>query len=460
MIKHPIVAIATPPGSGGVSIIRVSGQQIIGLAELLLAKPPKTRYAHHFFINDAQGNRLDEALLIFFKGPASFTGEDVIELHCHGGARMSQAILNRVLELGNDWGIKQAEAGEFSLRAYLNGKIDLVQAEAIADLINAHSDAAIKGAARSLQGQFSDSVNQLIEEITQLRILVESTLDFPEEEIEFLESSKANERLASILKKLQDLVEKTQQGKILRDGIRLALVGPPNVGKSSLLNCLLGEERAIVTPVAGTTRDRIEESITLQGVPVHLVDTAGLRASADVVEQIGIARTWDAIEDADTIIFMRDLSTTQSGEDGGLEQKVKAHANKKAHIIEVFNKLDLVDSQKRQLGISTSEKNTIHISAKTGEGIDALKERILSLAGWQANLAAGIFTARDRHLSAIAEAKESLLKAQAHGLNGNHSLDLFAEELRLSQDALGQITGKLLPDELLGKIFSEFCIGK
>jgi len=398
--------------------------------------------------------------LIFFKGPASFTGEDVIELHCHGGAHLSQAILNRVLELGNDWGIKQAEAGEFSLRAYLNGKIDLVQAEAIADLINAQSDAAIKGAARSLRGQFSDSVNQLIEEITQLRILVESTLDFPEEEIEFLESSKANERLASILKKLQDLVEKTQQGKILRDGIRLALVGSPNVGKSSLLNCLLGEERAIVTPVAGTTRDRIEESITLQGVPVHLVDTAGLRVSADVVEQIGIARTWDAIEDADTIIFMRDLSTTQSGEDGGLEEKVKARANKKAHIIEVFNKLDLVDSQKRQLGISTSEKNTIHISAKTGEGIDALKERILSLAGWQANLAAGVFTARDRHLSAIAEAKESLLKAQAHGLNGNHSLDLFAEELRLSQDALGQITGKLLPDELLGKIFSEFCIGK
>ena len=311
MRKHPIAAIATPPGSGGVSIIRVSGQQLVGLAEALLAKPPTTRYAHHFFLNDAQGNRLDEALLIFFKGPASFTGEDVIELHCHGGAHLSQAILNRVLELGNDWGIKQAEAGEFSLRAYLNGKIDLVQAEAIADLINAQSDAAIKGAARSLRGQFSDSVNQLIEEITQLRILVESTLDFPEEEIEFLESSKANERLASILKKLQDLVEKTQQGKILRDGIRLALVGPPNVGKSSLLNCLLGEERAIVTPVAGTTRDRIEESITLQGVPVHLVDTAGLRASADVVEQIGIARTWDAIEDADTIIFMRDLSTTQ-----------------------------------------------------------------------------------------------------------------------------------------------------
>lgn len=460
MRKHPIAAIATPPGSGGVSIIRVSGQQLVGLAEALLAKPPTTRYAHHIFLNDVQGNRLDEALLIFFKGPASFTGEDVIELHCHGGAHLSQAILNRVLELGNDWGIKQAEAGEFSLRAYLNGKIDLVQAEAIADLINAQSDAAIKGAARSLRGQFSDSVNQLIEEITQLRILVESTLDFPEEEIEFLESSKANERLASILKKLQALVEKTQQGKILRDGIRLALVGSPNVGKSSLLNCLLGEERAIVTPVAGTTRDRIEESITLQGVPVHLVDTAGLRVSADVVEQIGIARTWDAIEDADTIIFMRDLSTTQSGEDGGLEEKVKARANKKAHIIEVFNKLDLVDSQKRQLGKSTSEKNTIHISAKTGEGIDALKERILSLAGWQANLAAGVFTARDRHLSAIAEAKESLLKAQAHGLNGNHSLDLFAEELRLSQDALGQITGKLLPDELLGKIFSEFCIGK
>ena len=248
MRNHPIAAIATPPGSGGVGIIRVSGPNLVGLAELLLAKPPKPRFAHHLYLNDSHGNRLDEALLIYFKGPASFTGEDVLELHCHGGAFLTQMILNRVIELGRYWGIVQAEAGEFSLRAYLNGKIDLAQAEAIPDLINAQNDAVIKGAARSLQGRFSQRINQLIEEITQLRILVESTLDFPEEEIEFLESSKANERLAELLIKLHELVEETRQGKILRDGIQLALVGSPNVGKSSLLNYFVGEERAIVPP--------------------------------------------------------------------------------------------------------------------------------------------------------------------------------------------------------------------
>ena len=459
MRNHPIAAIATPPGSGGVGIIRVSGRNLVGLAELLLANPPKPRFAHHLYLNDSHGNRLDEVLLIYFKGPASFTGEDVLELHCHGGAFLTQMILNRVIELGRNWDIVQAEAGEFSLRAYLNGKIDLAQAEAIPDLINAQSDAAIKGAARSLQGRFSQRINQLITEITQLRILVESTLDFPEEEIEFLESSKANELLAELLIKLQELVEETRQGKILRDGIQLALVGSPNVGKSSLLNYFVGEERAIVTPVAGTTRDRIQERISLQGMPIHLIDTAGLRTSTDLVERLGIAKTWDAIQDADTIIFMRDLSQAQSFEEGLLAAQVTKRASKKAHIINVFNKLDLLATENHSAH-PLHDESAIYISVKTGAGMDRLRKKILEGAGWNSNEAAGIFTARERHLSAIALAKECLLRAQAHGTNGNLALDLFAEELRYAQDALGQITGKLLPDELLGKIFSEFCIGK
>lgn len=460
MRKNPIAAIATPPGAGGIGIIRLSGQSLTGLAQKLLGKPPKPRYAHHTFIKDADDCHIDELLLIYFPAPASFTGEDVIELHCHGGARLTQMVLSRALELGKDWGIELAGPGEFSLRAYLNGKIDLAQAEAIADLINAQSDAAIRGAARSLQGQFSERVNFLVEQITQLRVFVESTLDFPEEEIEFLEASRAEGKLTTILADLDALVEKTQQGKILRDGLRLALVGAPNVGKSSLLNCLLGEERAIVTPIAGTTRDRIQETISLDGVPIHLTDTAGLRESVDVVERIGIERTWDEIANADIIIFMRDISQSQTQEGLDLEHKVKDRADKRANIIYVFNKLDLLDPQKINLRKSKFQINTIFISAKTGVGLDQLRQRILSLAGWQSNLAAGAFTARDRHLTAIHKAKDHLLKAQIHGFSGNRHLELFAEELRCAQDELGQITGKLLPDELLGKIFSEFCIGK
>lgn len=458
MRHNPIAAIATPSGAGGISIVRISGPKLFDLAQTFLGKPPKPRYVHHTFLKDAQGNQFDELLLTFFQGPASFTGEDVIELHCHGGVRLAQMVLNRALELGKEQDLMLAEAGEFSLRAYLNGKIDLAQAEAIADLINAQSDAAIKGAARSLRGQFSEQVNHMIEQITQLRILVEATLDFPEEEIEFLESSKAKERLASILMLLDGLVEKTQQGKILRDGIHVALVGAPNVGKSSLLNSLLGEERAIVTPIAGTTRDRIHESITLEGVPIRLTDTAGLRDSVDLVEQIGIERTWDEIASADIIIFMR--APAQEGvNDAELEQKVKERANKGAHFMKVFNKVDLLSAQQKNKVHSTCT-NTIFISAQTGQGLDDLKRCILELAGWQSHLAAGVFTARERHLTAIREAKIHLLKAETHGFSGNHALELFAEELRYAQDRLGTITGKLLPDELLGKIFSEFCIGK
>jgi tRNA modification GTPase len=343
-----------------------------------------------------------------------------------------------------------AEPGEFTLRAYLNNKIDLAQAEAIADLIDAQSEAAVRGAARSLQGAFSEDINDLIEEITQLRILVESTLDFPEEEIEFLENAQARERLAAVKNKLQALREGAKQGKILRDGIQLVLAGAPNVGKSSLLNRLAGEEVAIVTSVAGTTRDRVKESITIEGVPMHIIDTAGLRETADEVEAKGIERSWEAIRMADLVIFLTDLN---SGEDG-LKEQILREIPQKCPVLEVVNKSDLV-----ALGVSKPAKAAILISAKTGAGIDALRRKILEIVGWNSTQE-GAILARRRHLDCLERASEHIAKSEQFAANGNNSLELFAEELFLAQNHLGQITGKLLPDDLLGKIFSQFCIGK
>lgn len=458
--KNPIAAIATPPGVGGVGIVRISGPKLDELANDFLGRSAKARYAHHIVLKDAENNQIDEALLIYFKGPASFTGEDVIELHCHGGSRVTQMVLKRALELGKPYGIALAGPGEFSLRAYLNGKIDLVQAEAIADLISAQSDAAMKGAVRSLQGRFSEQINGLIDQITQLRILVESTLDFPEEEIEFIEAARAKERLEKIIEDVGRVIDTSRQGKILRDGIRLVLVGPPNAGKSSLLNSLVGEERAIVTPVAGTTRDRIVENISIGGVPIHVVDTAGLRESQDEVEKIGILQTWNEIARADTVVLVRDLTEPHGDSFIALERDIREAAHKNARIIYALNKIDLLEKEKADHPKERDSKDALLISAKTGEGIEQLKQEILDSVGWQGNSAAGIFTARERHLVAIHRAMDHLRSAQIHGFGGNQSLELFAEELRCAQDKLGEITGKLLPDDLLGKIFSEFCIGK
>lgn len=460
MNKNPIAAIATPRGAGGVGIIRVSGPDLIGLAKTLLGTEPRPRFAHFLVLKDAHQEQIDQVLLLFFKSPASFTGEDIIELHCHGGPRVTQLVLNRVMELGSSDGVVLAGPGEFSLRAFLNGKIDLVQAEAIADLINAQSDASLRGAALSLQGRFSEQINRLIDEITQLRILVESTLDFPEEEIEFIESANAKQRLEKIMNDLDQIIKISSQGKILRDGIRLALVGPPNVGKSSLLNTLVGEERAIVTPIAGTTRDRIIENISIDGIPVHLIDTAGIRDSQDVVEQIGVAQTWDEITKADIILLMHDVTKAPDVNFGDIETKVRACAHSGAHILTVMNKLDLLECQQTGQIKDVAITKQIYISAKTGEGIDQLKETILRFAGWEGNADGGIYTARTRHLQAILVAKDHLQKAMTHGFGGNRVLELFAEELHCAQNYLGEITGKLLPDDLLGKIFSEFCIGK
>jgi tRNA modification GTPase len=460
MHKNPIAAIATPRGAGGVGIVRASGPDLIGLAKALLGAEPKPRFAHYLVLKDAHQEQIDQVLLLYFKAPASFTGEDVVEIYCHGGPRVTQLVLNRVMELGVPDGIMLAGPGEFSLRAFLNGKIDLVQAEAIADLINAQSDASLRGANLSLQGCFSEQINQLIDQITDLRILVESTLDFPEEEIEFIEAANAKQRLEKIMNDLEQIIQISRQGKILRDGIRLAIVGPPNVGKSSLLNILVGEERAIVTPIAGTTRDRIIENISIDGIPVHVIDTAGLRDSQDVVEQIGITQTWGEIAKADIVLLMQDATQVSESDFAGMETKVRESAHSGAPILDVMNKLDLLESRQASQTKSSGESKQIHISAKTGEGIDRLKETILHLAGWEGNLGGGIYTARTRHLRAVLLAKGHLQKAMTHGFGGNRALELFAEELYCAQNYLGEITGKLLPDDLLGKIFSEFCIGK
>jgi tRNA modification GTPase len=460
MHRNPIAAIATPRGAGGVGIVRVSGPDLIGLAKTLLGAEPKPRFAHFLVLKDARQEQLDQVLLLYFKAPASFTGEDVVELHCHGGPRVTQLVLNRVIELGTPEGIMLAGPGEFSLRAFLNGKIDLVQAEAIADLINAQSDASLRGASLSLQGRFSEQINQLIDQITQLRILVESTLDFPEEEIEFIEAANAKQRLEKIMSDLDQIIKISSQGKILRDGIRLALVGPPNVGKSSLLNTLVGEERAIVTPIAGTTRDRIIENISIDGIPVHVIDTAGIRESNDVVEQIGVAQTWDEIAKADIVLLMHDATQAPEQNFLGIEKTVRERAHSGAHILDVMNKRDLLESLQAAQSKTDGESKQIFISAKTGDGIRQLQEMILHFAGWEGNAGGGIYTARSRHLRAIVLAKEHIQKAMAYGFGGNRALELFAEELYCAQNHLGEITGKLLPDDLLGKIFSEFCIGK
>ena len=449
--KIPIIAIATAPGKSGVGIIRISGQNLSGLIQALFQKNLQARHATLLPLRDGDGLLIDQLLAIYFAAPSSFTGEDILELQCHGGPHLLELVMQRCLELGKNIGLEIAEPGEFSLRAYLNNKIDLAQAEAIADLIDAQSEAAVRGAARSLQGSFSEDVNSLVEEITQLRILVESTLDFPEEEIEFLENAHARERLSAVKTKLQTLQKGAKQGKILRDGIQMVLVGAPNVGKSSLLNTLAGEEVAIVTAIAGTTRDRIKESIQIEGVPMHVIDTAGLRQTSDEVEAKGIERTWEAIHSADLVIF---LSAPNVGsEDLDLKNRVLMAVPPKCPILEVVNKADLLGPDHYAPG------GAIEISAKTGQGVDALKQEILKKVGWGGSQE-GVIVSRRRHLDCIEKAAEHITRSEQFAANGNNSLELLAEELALAQNHLGQITGKLLPDDLLGKIFSQFCIGK
>lgn len=446
----PIIAIATAPGKAGVGVVRISGKNLAPIIQAFFQKALQPRQASLCTLRDSAGQTIDQLIAIYFSAPASFTGEDVLELQCHGGPQLLELVMRRCLELGKNEGLVIAEPGEFSLRAYLNNKIDLAQAEAIADLIDAQSEAAVLGASRSLQGAFSDDINGLIEEITQLRILVESTLDFPEEEIEFLENAQARERLKAVKNKLQALRAGAKQGKILRDGIQLVLAGAPNVGKSSLLNRLAGEEVAIVTPIAGTTRDRVKESIHIDGVPIHIIDTAGLRETKDEVEAKGIERSWEAIRTADLVIFLTDPSSASDGLRGQILEELPS----KCPVLDVLNKADLLTGSNQ-----SSPTGAILISAKTGDGIGALRQKILEIVGW-GGTQEGAVLARRRHLDCLERAAEHIEKSEQFAANGNNSLELFAEELFLAQNHLGQITGKLLPDDLLGKIFSQFCIGK
>ena len=444
-LTDPIVAIATAPGRGAVGIVRASGKDLSTLIAAICAKPLTPRMAHYGPILDAQGQALDQGLAIHFPAPNSYTGEDVLELQAHGGPVVLQLILARCLEAGRGIGLRLANPGEFTARAFFNDKLDLAQAEAVADLIDASTEAAARSAGRSLAGAFSKEITALAERIVHLRMLVEATLDFPEEEIDFLEKAGARAQLADI---------RARQGALLREGLRVVLAGAPNVGKSSLLNALAGAELAIVTPIAGTTRDRITETIQIHGVPIHMVDTAGLREASDEVERIGIERSWQAIADADAVLFLHDLSRADDpaarADDAAIADALaRAHAAEPLH---VFNKRDLAPGHALPEG-------ALALSAQTGAGLDALRDALLERAG-ATHVPDGVFIARTRHVQALARTDDHLQLAQSHADQRDAALDLFAEELRLAHGALGEITGQFTADDLLGEIFGRFCIGK
>lgn len=438
-----ISAIATAPGRGGIGVVRVSGPRAEHIAQAILGRTPVARNAQLANFLDADGATLDQGIALFFPSPNSFTGEDVLELQGHGGPAVLQSLLARCITLG----ARLAAPGEFTRRAYLNDKLDLAQAESVADLIDAASAQAAKSAMRSLQGDFSRQIHGLVDGLINLRMLVEATLDFPEEEIDFLAAAQAKEKLALIGTDLIALLQKAKQGALLREGLQVVLIGQPNVGKSSLLNRLVGDEVAIVTPVAGTTRDTVREEILLEGIPVHIIDTAGLRNTQDEVEQIGIARTWSAIEKADMALVIMDAVRGISEEDQAIINKLPATQP----VLRVFNKADLISQIPPRI-----EGNTeIYLSAKTGFGVVDLHQQLLVLAGWQ-QTGEDLFMARERHVRALQQAHQHLLQAAQCW----QQLELLAEELNLAQKALSSITGEFSADDLLGEIFSRFCIGK
>lgn len=440
-----IAAIATAPGRGGIGVVRISGCSLLPLARALTGRDPKPRNAGFVRFLGRDGGLIDEGLVLFFPAPHSFTGEDVIELQGHGGPVVLQLLLGRCLELG----ARLAEPGEFTRRAFLNGRIDLAQAEAVADLIDASTAAAARSAVRSLSGAFSRQIQSLRDELIDLRVLIEATLDFPEEETEVIESARVSARLRSVRDALERVLQSAQQGALLRSGLRVVLVGQPNVGKSSLLNALAGDERAIVTEIAGTTRDAVRETIQIEGIPVHVIDTAGLRDTDDVVERIGVARAWQEIDRADVIVRLIDASAGSAPEDDSIERRLPGEIER----ITVANKIDLCGGKPERR--AEGGQVTIALSAKRGEGVDLLRAELLRVVGWQAH-GEDVVLARERHLTALRSARAHVLAAD--GLMS--SLELFAEELRLGHDALGEITGEFSADDLLGAIFSRFCIGK
>ena len=440
-----IAAVATAPGRAAIGVVRIAGADLRALAQSLLGKVPAPRHAVLCDFLDENKETIDRGIALYFPAPHSYTGEDVLELQGHGGAAVLQLLLRRCLALG----ARPAEPGEFTKRAFLNDKLDLAQAESVADLIEATTGEAAKSALRSLQGAFSTEVNALSKSLIELRTLVEATLDFPEEDVDNLEHANVLERLVTIQVQLKKVVRAAQQGNILREGITVVLAGRPNVGKSSLLNRLAGEDVAIVTSVPGTTRDAIRQAIEVEGVPLHVVDTAGLRETKDEVEKIGIARTWSSIEKADAILLIIDSSHNEANED----RKILERLPSKLPRICVYNKIDLLP---RQPGIEAVDGEIrVYLSAKTGSGVDLLRSQLLKTVGWQPT-AEGLYMARERHVRALEEAGQHLSAAME--IRGQ--IELFAEELKLAQNALSSITGEFTSDDLLGEIFSRFCIGK
>lgn len=439
-----IAAIATAQGRGGVGIIRISGQGLLDFARRISGRQPKPRLATLSDFHAADGRVIDSGLLLYFPAPHSFTGEDVLELQGHGGIVVLQMLLARCLDLG----ARLAEPGEFTRRAFLNGKLDLAQAEAVVDLIDASTKAAARSAIRSLQGEFSNEIHTLLEQLTELRALVEATLDFPDEEVDFLEAADAFGRLTRLLACLDKVFERARQGKLLQGGLHVVLAGQPNVGKSSLLNRLAGDDVAIVTPVAGTTRDVVRSTLQVDGIPLHVIDTAGLRDTDDAVEKIGIERTWREIERADVVVLLVDARTGV----GDAERTILAQLPASLARITVYNKVDLAGRAAERH--DESDGVAVSLSAKHGDGIDLLRGELLRIAGWHP--AEDVFIARERHLRALGDTRDHILAAQAQ----LPRLELVAEELRLAQLALSSITGEFSADDLLGEIFGRFCIGK
>jgi len=440
-----IAAIATASGAGGIGVVRVSGALSKAIATEILGHCPAPRHAAYLDFKQANGDLIDRGIAIFYPNPHSYTGEDVLELQAHGGTALMQILLARCIDLG----ARQAEPGEFTRRAYLNDKIDLAQAEAVADVINAATIDAAKSAVRSLSGEFSQRINALLFKLIDLRMYVEACLDFPEEEIDFITQGRVAEKLNAIIAELASVFAKAKQGSLLREGINVVLVGQPNVGKSSLMNQLAGEEVAIVTSIAGTTRDTIKNAIQINGVPLHVIDTAGLRETDDEVEKFGIARTWRAAETANIALLLVDAAHGITD----AEKSILARLPQEIRKIWVHNKIDVTNEP--ALIQEKDHVTHIYISAKTGVGIDLLKMQLLQLAGYQNN-SEGIFMARARHLEALTQVGVHLQLASSQ----MSSAELVAEELRLAQEALSSITGEFTPDDLLGEIFSKFCIGK
>jgi len=443
-----IAAIATPPGRGGIGVVRVSGSRVIGIAQRLLGDLPQPRHAALRVFRDAAGEMLDGGLALYFPAPASFTGEDVLELHGHGGPVVMDLLLARVVELG----ARIAQPGEFSRRAFINDKIDLTQAEAIADLIDSGSAQAARAALRSLQGEFSDVVHSLTEAVTETRMHVEAAIDFPEEEIDFLADTALRERLDHALALSAQIAASARQGALLREGMTVVIAGRPNAGKSSLLNRLAGYDAAIVTDIPGTTRDVLRERIHIDGMPLHVADTAGLRDEADVVEAEGIRRAHAEMSRADRILYV--IDATRALDDESIRRET-AMLPQTVPVTWIFNKVDLAGGTVR---LQSSQPSRVYLSAVTGEGIDLLREHLKECVGFH-GADAGTVSARRRHLDALARAHAHLLEA-ARQLTEQRAGELMAEELRLAQQCLAQITGEFTSEDLLGRIFSSFCIGK